>query len=205
LGTAATTGLLYQPRMIGDGDCGEIWWNDDWQGKPKYSEKTCPNATLSTTNRTRLDPGLNPGRRVGKPATNRLSYGAAYTKCYTPYNFTGFLSCDVIWKQLPFVPVPAAARSAFHSSVSRGSVMRHNLLPLFLNDVKLNCSILRLKYVHVPLGENARATVSAPGNLPSGGLLLSCSPPPRLFTRVMIYFWSRFVNCTMISYRMFTQ
>jgi hypothetical protein len=24
LGTAATTGLLYQPKMIGDGDCGEI-------------------------------------------------------------------------------------------------------------------------------------------------------------------------------------
>jgi hypothetical protein len=24
LGTAATTDLLYQPRMIGDGDCGEI-------------------------------------------------------------------------------------------------------------------------------------------------------------------------------------
>jgi hypothetical protein len=24
LGTAATTGLLYQPRIIGDGDCGEI-------------------------------------------------------------------------------------------------------------------------------------------------------------------------------------
>jgi hypothetical protein len=23
-GTAATTGLLYQPRMIGDSDCGEI-------------------------------------------------------------------------------------------------------------------------------------------------------------------------------------
>jgi hypothetical protein len=26
---------------------------------------------------TRPDPGLNPGRRGGKPATNRLSYGAA--------------------------------------------------------------------------------------------------------------------------------
>jgi hypothetical protein len=25
------------------------WWNEDWQGKPKYLEKTCPNATLSTT------------------------------------------------------------------------------------------------------------------------------------------------------------
>jgi hypothetical protein len=24
LGIAATTGLLYQPQMIGDGDCGEI-------------------------------------------------------------------------------------------------------------------------------------------------------------------------------------
>jgi hypothetical protein len=24
LGTAATIGLLYQPRMMGDGDCGEI-------------------------------------------------------------------------------------------------------------------------------------------------------------------------------------
>jgi hypothetical protein len=28
-------------------------------------------------NPTRPDPGLKPGRRGGKPATNRLSYGAA--------------------------------------------------------------------------------------------------------------------------------
>jgi hypothetical protein len=29
------------------------WWNEwFWQGKPKYSEKTCPDATLSTTNAT---------------------------------------------------------------------------------------------------------------------------------------------------------
>jgi hypothetical protein len=53
------------------------WWNEDWQGKPKYSETTCPSAILSTTNPTIIDPGLNPGRRGGKPATNRLSYGAA--------------------------------------------------------------------------------------------------------------------------------
>jgi hypothetical protein len=55
-----------------------IWWNEDWQGKPKYSEKTCPSATLSTTNLTWPDPDLNPGRRGGKPGTNRLNYGAAY-------------------------------------------------------------------------------------------------------------------------------
>jgi hypothetical protein len=54
-----------------------IRWNEDWQGKPKYSEKTCTSATLSTTNPIWPDLGSNPGRRGGKPATNRLSYGAA--------------------------------------------------------------------------------------------------------------------------------
>jgi hypothetical protein len=50
-------------------------WNENWQGKPKYSEKTCPSATLSTTNPTSPDVGSNLGCRGGKPATNRLSYG----------------------------------------------------------------------------------------------------------------------------------
>jgi hypothetical protein len=51
----------------------------EWRlaGEPKDSEKTCPSATLSTTNPTCLDPVLIPGRQGGKPATNRLSYGAA--------------------------------------------------------------------------------------------------------------------------------
>jgi hypothetical protein len=67
----------------------EIWWNDDWQGKPKYSEKTRPSPTLSTTNPTWPDPGSNPGRRGAKPATNRLSYDAAYFHCvYWPTKLT---------------------------------------------------------------------------------------------------------------------
>jgi hypothetical protein len=45
------------------------------QGKPKYLEKTCPSATLWTTNPTWPDPGSNRDRWGGKPATNRLSYG----------------------------------------------------------------------------------------------------------------------------------
>jgi hypothetical protein len=53
-------------------------WNENWQGKPKYSEKGYPSATLSITNPTWLDLGSNPGCRGGKPATNRLSYGAAF-------------------------------------------------------------------------------------------------------------------------------
>jgi hypothetical protein len=55
-------------------------WNENWQGEPKYSEKTCPIATLSTTNPTWPDPGSNPCRRGGKPATNRLSYDTALQK-----------------------------------------------------------------------------------------------------------------------------
>jgi hypothetical protein len=51
LGTAATNGLLCQPRVI---MVMEKLVND-WQGKPKYSEKTCPRAALSTTNPTAFD------------------------------------------------------------------------------------------------------------------------------------------------------
>jgi hypothetical protein len=47
-------GLLYLPGSLW---WWRIWWNEDWQGKPKYSEKTRPSATLSTTNPTWPDPG----------------------------------------------------------------------------------------------------------------------------------------------------
>jgi hypothetical protein len=86
------------------------WWNEDWQGKPKYSEKTCPSATLSTTNPTWLEPGLNPGHRGGKPATNRLSYGAAfvcltYSWCKNTYImgdrvYPSTYSCPKLWWNL---------------------------------------------------------------------------------------------------------
>jgi hypothetical protein len=39
--------------------------------------KTCPRATMSTTNPTWTDPGSNPGLRGERPATNRLSHGTA--------------------------------------------------------------------------------------------------------------------------------
>jgi hypothetical protein len=54
-----------------------VWssrWNENWQRKRKYSEKTCPGTTSSTTNPTWPDLGLDPGCRGGKPATDRLSY-----------------------------------------------------------------------------------------------------------------------------------
>jgi hypothetical protein len=39
--------------------------------------KTCPSATLSTTNPTWTDPGSNPGLRGGRPTANRLNHGTA--------------------------------------------------------------------------------------------------------------------------------
>jgi hypothetical protein len=85
VGSGVQTGSTrHRGHLLPYGVCpGWLWrwrisrWNEDWQGNPKYSEKTCPSPTLSTTNPTRPDPGSNPGRRGGKPATNRLSYGVA--------------------------------------------------------------------------------------------------------------------------------
>jgi hypothetical protein len=44
--------------------------------------KSCPSATLSTTNPTWTDPGSNPCLRGGRPAANRLSHGTARATWY---------------------------------------------------------------------------------------------------------------------------
>jgi hypothetical protein len=75
--TAATTGILYQPQMINDGDCGAIGGMEigrgNWSTRRQFS--TVP--LLFTTNPRWPDPCLNPESCCGKPATNRLSYGTA--------------------------------------------------------------------------------------------------------------------------------
>jgi hypothetical protein len=76
-GTSATICPIIIPAL--DDRWWWVWssrWNENWQGKPKYSEKTCPSAALCTTNPIWSDLGSNPGRHGGKPATN-LSYGTA--------------------------------------------------------------------------------------------------------------------------------
>jgi hypothetical protein len=73
LGTSATK----WPIVPAPDDRLWVWnslLNENWQGKPKYSEKICRSATSSTTNPTWPDLGSNLGRRGGKPAANRLSY-----------------------------------------------------------------------------------------------------------------------------------
>jgi hypothetical protein len=46
--------------------------------------KTCPSATLSTTNPIWIEPGANPGHRGERPATNDLSHGTAIFCCFSP-------------------------------------------------------------------------------------------------------------------------
>jgi hypothetical protein len=78
LGTSATN----WPIVLAPDDrwAQSISWNENWQGKPNYSEETSPNAILSTTNPIWLDLGSNPGRRGGNPTINSLSFGmATYT------------------------------------------------------------------------------------------------------------------------------
>jgi hypothetical protein len=76
-GTAATPGLLSQPRVIvkmiveKQIKCG-LAGETEVFGENLPQRHFCP-----SQNPTCPNPGLNPGRRGGKPATNRLSYGAA--------------------------------------------------------------------------------------------------------------------------------
>jgi hypothetical protein len=68
----------------------EHQWNEIDRGKQTTRRKTCPSATLSTTNPTWTDPGSNPGLRNGRPATNRLSHGTADDRTYCLVIFAFF-------------------------------------------------------------------------------------------------------------------
>jgi hypothetical protein len=62
---------------------GDMWiWTTmvelQWLGKTeKLKRKTCPSATLSTTNPTWINPGVNLGLRSERLAANQLSHGTA--------------------------------------------------------------------------------------------------------------------------------
>jgi hypothetical protein len=61
---------------IGDWWMRFSWWNDNWHGKAKNSEKIRPSVSL-VTNPIWPDLRSNAGLCGGKPATNSLSYGSA--------------------------------------------------------------------------------------------------------------------------------
>jgi hypothetical protein len=66
------TGLLYQPWMIDD-ECGAVGGMRIGRGKRSSRRKPAPVPLCPP--QIPPDLGSNPGRRGGKPAINRLSYG----------------------------------------------------------------------------------------------------------------------------------
>jgi hypothetical protein len=73
LWTAATKGHIVHPPydMSTENDGGMILTGENRRTR----RKTCPSATLSTTNPTWYDQGVNPGLRDERPVTNCLSHG----------------------------------------------------------------------------------------------------------------------------------
>jgi hypothetical protein len=105
IGTAATPGLLCQPRVI-------VKMIVEKQMECRLAMETevlgenLPQRHFSPSqNPTWPDPGLNPGRRGGKPATKRLSYGAA------------FLSLQIIFSACCKQPSQAEALCTVYSLV----------------------------------------------------------------------------------------
>jgi hypothetical protein len=72
------TDILFVPQMIGLYEYGERRWNDIDRRKPKNSEKNLSQCQF-VHHKSHMDwPGSEPGLRVERPLTNRLSHGTAY-------------------------------------------------------------------------------------------------------------------------------
>jgi hypothetical protein len=105
------------------------WWNEDWQGKPKYSEKTCPSATLPTTNPTWPDLGSNPGRRGGKPASNRMVMVVCYSRFWKEIG---------VWCVFEFINYIILKSSGLYNCNNISFLSQHDL------QVGEYCSLLRV-------------------------------------------------------------
>jgi hypothetical protein len=84
LDTAATSGLLYKPQMIDEGDCGAIGGIKIGRGNWSTRRKPAPASLRPPQIPHDQTRARTPGHRGGKPATNRLSYGAAYNDFVLP-------------------------------------------------------------------------------------------------------------------------
>jgi hypothetical protein len=79
LGTVATSGLLYKPQMIDEDDCGAIGGMKIGRGNRSTWRKPAPAPLCSPQIPHDQTRARTPGHRGGRPASNRLSYGAAFS------------------------------------------------------------------------------------------------------------------------------
>jgi hypothetical protein len=85
--------------------------DENWQGKPKYSQKTSPSVTLSNTNPTWSDLGSNPDLGCGKPSTSHLSNDTVQ-----------YLMLNILWRIDPLLgndSVNALPRESTRATIGR--------------------------------------------------------------------------------------
>jgi hypothetical protein len=88
------------------------------QGKTEeLRRKTCPCATLSTTNSAWIDPGANLGLRGERPATNDLSHGTALSWTYTDHIKSSTALDFNIQPNLCDNPVSVTNYNLYHTSI----------------------------------------------------------------------------------------
>jgi hypothetical protein len=77
LARRALFGLLYQPRMINDDVCEAVGEMKIGRGHRNTRRKPVPVPLCAPQSPHDVAQGSKPGRRSGKPATNRLNCGTA--------------------------------------------------------------------------------------------------------------------------------
>jgi hypothetical protein len=93
--------------------------------------KTCPSATLSTTNPTYTDPGSNPGLRGGRPAANRLSHGTAVRRPYLNHCLQRIIKQTLVFEIICFMDfeLPHVLRKRYVSRTGPVPVLWRNMRP----------------------------------------------------------------------------
>jgi hypothetical protein len=128
--------------MIDEDDFWSNWWNKNWQGKPKYSEKTCPSATLSTTKSHMTRPGLEP--RTAAVGSQRLTaWAMAWPNSGIGHQKFDLLSKGVYCKCYNTKSSKKIDKFDSHSVISAGDNQLGNTHKALTTTVRSNCLCIK--------------------------------------------------------------
>jgi hypothetical protein len=119
-----------------------IRWNENWRGKPKYWEKSCPTASLSIRNPAWLELRSNSGCRGENPATSSPIYGrvvAYYLEKKTVKLLTAF---QYISRKQRTSKFRASYRTEVNDETAIVSVISNSWGTILLNQLENNITPL---------------------------------------------------------------